>query len=384
MREIRAIDSIMLVSSDDRAFLTHRQPMAKAAYKVSKRFYVVCQDTGLIDKIRDLNYEVIPLKKRANQLSLFSILQTIKELVHIYRRIRPEIIHHSSLYVSFLGSIASLFVKGPKIITAITGVGYLFSSSSTKAVLARLVLTPLLRSLWLSSNHTTLFQNKDDQELFAQKRLSGSRAFIIPGSGVDIKKFRPTHRKYKNKRERFTIGCASRLLRDKGLEELIKAISLLPEGMNVELTIAGAIDLKNPSSFTPEKVKSWEKNSRINLLGQVTNMVDFWHRCDIAILPSHREGLPKSLLEAAACGLPLIGADVAGTRELINNGVNGRLFKMGQVDDITECIIALVENKLFIKKAGLASRRKIETEGFSDKAVGLAYQNFLLSIQNRA
>ena len=99
--------------------LKHRQPMAKAAYKVSKRFYVVCQDTGLIDKIRDLNYEVIPLKKRENQLSLFSMLQTIEELVHIYRQIRPEIIHHSSLYVSFLGSIASLFLKGPKIFLVI-------------------------------------------------------------------------------------------------------------------------------------------------------------------------------------------------------------------------------------------------------------------------
>lgn len=379
-----AIDSIMIVSSDDRAFLTHRKPMAKAADNASAHLFVVCRDTGHIDKISALGYNVIALKKRTNRINLFTILLTIHELVDIYRKVKPDIIHHSSLYVSFLGSTASLFVKGPKIITAITGVGYLFSSSSVKASAIRLLLTPLLRFLWSRPNHSSLFQNQDDRELFAQSRLCAQHVRIIPGSGVDIKKFIPAKRTQYKTNKKIIIGCASRLLKDKGLEELVRAISLLPDHLDIKLNIAGTIDPKNPSSFTQQEIEKWKQNPKVKLLGQITDMVTFWQGCDMAILPSHREGLPKSLLEAAACGLPLLGADVAGTRELIEDGVNGLLFTKGQKDKIAEAITVLSKDKLFLKRAGLASRQKIEREGFSDQAVEANYREFLLSIQNRA
>ena len=170
---------------------------------------------------------------------------------------------------------------------------------------------------------------------------------IIPGSGVDIKKFVPAKKTQHLTNKKIIIGCASRLLKDKGLEELIRSISLLPDHLDIELRIAGTIDPKTLSSFTQQEIEKWKQNHKVKLLGQIADMATFWQGCDIAILPSHREGLPKSLLEAAACGLALLGADVAGTRELIEDGVNGRLFTKGQKDEIAEAITVLSKDKLF-------------------------------------
>lgn len=379
MKNKHPVKTILIVSSDDRAFLTHRLPIANAAKDISSNCWVICRDTGQAGKIRKCGFNVITLKNHSAYPGLLSVISTTLELKSVYQQKQPEIIHHSSVFISFLGGLASLFAQEPKYINAITGVGYLFSSNSMKAKILRFALTPIMRALWTRRGQNFLFQNPDDREIFVKKGFGSPSSVIIPGSGVDINKFTPA-KKRKLRKNKIIIGCASRLIRDKGLEELIQAITSLPPHMNVELHIAGDIAKSNPSSFNYQEIEKWKNISSVEFLGQVEDMKKFWHDCDIAILASHREGLPKSLLEAAACGLPLLGANVPGTRELIDDSVNGYLFEKGNSEDIARCISTLIQDKIFFDKAGLESRKKIKNGGFSNEAVAKAYKEFILSI----
>lgn len=379
MKNKHLVASILIVSSDDRAFLTHRLPMANAAKEISSKCWIVCKDTGHTDKIRKHGFNVIPLKDHSAYPSLLSAVLTAFELKSLYQQKKPDIIHHSSIFISFLGGLASLYNKESKYINAITGVGYLFSSSSIKARIMRLTLTPILRALWARPRHIFIFQNPNDRELFIENGFCKPSSRIIRGSGIDIKEFTPIKKKKFNNRK-IIIGCASRLIRDKGLEELIDAVAGLPTQINVELRIAGDVSKSNPSSFNYKEIEKWKKLTNINFLGYVDDIRKFWQDCDIAVLPSRREGLPKSLLEAAACGLPLLGANVPGTRELIDDGVNGYLFQSGNSEDIARCIATLIQDNIFFHKAGLESRKKIENGDFSNEAVAKAYKEFILSI----
>ena len=309
---------------------------------------------------------------------------------------QPDLIYHSSVQMSFLGSLARLFTRkqltGNQLkgilqsINAITGVGYLFSSEQFKAKFLRWALSPILRVLWRRAGTVMLFQNPDDKAVFIKRGLSAENAPLIPGSGIDDDKFKPVSTKSslgKSKRP-LVIGCASRLLRDKGIPELIEAVKILEKNYHIELQVAGDIFHKNPSSCTPQEIEEWSKISSVTFLGKVSDMVGFWRGCDVAILPSHREGFPKALLEAAACGLPLLGSDVPGVREIVVDGVNGLLFAKGDCHDIARKIEKIYADKEFRQLAGKASRKVVKSRGLSNHAVEAAFIALFKSIKTRA
>ena len=372
--------------------------MARAAQSISKSVTVICQNTGKIEDLERAGFDVIVLPAGKSLFNVFKNISVILRLAHIYKKTKPGIVYHSSVQMSFIGAMASLLIGNVLHINSITGVGYLFSSDNLKARIVRCFLTPVMRFLWARNNAVMLFQNPDDRNLFCAKGLAKTDAPLIRGSGVDIVKFSPVLRGKtakmddKNKADdamktagkKIVIGCASRLLKDKGLEELISAMKLLEGSFPLELRIAGEIYQHNPSSVSPSDIQNWSEIKSVSMLGHVQDMAKFWRGCDIAILPSHREGLPKALLEAAACGLPLLGADVAGIREIILHGSNGLLFVKGDDTDIASKITGMVGDQAFRKAAGKASRRLVETGGFSDTDVQASFFDLFWSMQTRA
>lgn len=384
-------DRMTILSSDDRSFLTHRLPMAMAAKKLCPVVLVICKDTGKCGEIRQMGFDVTNLPMGNAPLNIFANLKTLRHLARIYQSVQPDLIYHSSVQMSFLGSLARLFT-GKQLtgsflsINAITGVGYLFSSEQLKAKFLRWGLSPILRVLWRRAGTVMLFQNPDDRAVFIKRGLSAEDAPLIPGSGVDDDKFKPASTKSslgKSKRP-LVIGCASRLLSDKGIPELIEAIKILEKNYHIELQVAGDIFHKNPSSCTPQEIEEWSKISSVTFLGKVSDMVGFWQGCDVAILPSHREGFPKALLEAAACGLPLLGSDVPGVREIIVDGVNGLLFVKGDCQDITRKIEKIYADQKFRLSAGKASREVIKSRGLSNHAIEAAFVELFNSIKTHA
>ena len=384
-------DRMTILSSNDRSFLTHRLPMAMAAKKLCRVVLVICKDTGKCEEIRQMGFDVINLPMGNAPLNIFANLKTLRHLAGIYQSAQPDLIYHSSVQMSFLGSLARLFTRKQLTgslpsINAITGVGYLFSSEQFKAKFLRWVLSPILRVLWRLAGTVMLFQNPDDRAFFIKRGLSAENAPLIPGSGVDDHKFKPVNTKSslgKSKRP-LVIGCASRLLRDKGIPELIEAVKILEKNYHIELRVAGDIFHKNPSSCTPQEIEEWSKISSVTFLGKVSDMSSFWQGCDIAILPSHREGFPKALLEAAACGLPLLGSDVPGVREIVVDGVNGLLFAKGDCQDIARKIEKICADQEFRLSAGKASRKVIKSRGLSNYAVEAAFVALFKSIKTRA
>ena len=391
MRKSFLFDRMTILSSDDRSFLTHRLPMAMAAKKLCRVVLVICKDTGKCEDIRQMGFDVTSLPMGNAPLNIFANLKTLRHLAGIYQSAQPDLIYHSSVQMSFLGSLARLFTRkqltGSLLsINAITGIGYLFSSEQFKAKFLRWVLSPILRVLWRRAGTVMLFQNPDDRAVFIKRGLSAENAPLMPGSGVDDDKFKPVSTKSslgKSKRP-LVIGCASRLLRDKGIPELIEAVKILEKNYHIELQVAGDIFLKNPSSCTPQEIEEWSKISSVTFLGKISDMVGFWQGCDVAILPSHREGFPKALLEAAACGLPLLGSDVPGVREIVVDGVNGLLFGKGDCQDIARKIKKLFTDQEFRQSAGKASREVIKSRGLSNHAVEAAFVALFKSIKTRA
>ena len=187
----------------------------------------------------------------------------------------------------------------------------------------------------------------------------------------------------KNNRK-LVIGCASRLLRDKGIPELIEAVKIVEKNYDIELRVAGDIHLKNPSSCTPNDLEKWSKILSVKFLGNVSDMVGFWQGCDVAILPSHREGFPKALLEAAACGLPLLGSDVPGVREIVVDGVNGLLFAKGDCHDIARKIEKMLIDQKLRQSAGKASCEVIKSKGLSNRDIETAFIKLFTSMKTHA
>ena len=391
MRKNYLFDRMTILSSDDRSFLTHRLPMAMAAKKLCRVVLVICKDTGKCEEIRQMGFDVTSLSMGNAPLNIFANLKTLRHLAGIYQSVQPDLIYHSSVQMSFLGSLARLFTRKQLTgslpsINAITGVGYLFSSEQFKAKFLRWVLSPILRVLWRRAGTVMLFQNPDDRAVFIKRGLSAENAPLIPGSGVDDDKFKSVSTKPslgKSKRP-LVIGCASRLLRDKGISELIEAVKILEKNYHIELQVAGDIFHKNPSSCTPQEIEEWSKILSVTFLGKVSDMVGFWQGCDVAMLPSHREGFPKALLEAAACGLPLLGSDVPGVREIVVDGVNGLLFAKGDCQDIARKIEKIYADQEFRQSAGKASREVIKSRGLSNHAVEAAFVALFKSIKTRA
>ena len=343
-----------------------------------------------------MGFDVINPPMGNAPLNIFANLKTLGHLAGIYQSVQPDLIYHSSVQMSFLGSLARLFTRkkltGNQFtgnlpsINAITGVGYLFSSEQFKAKCLRWALSPMLRVLWRRAGTVMLFQNPDDRAVFIKRSLSAENAPLIPGSGVDDDKFKPVSTKpgFGKSKRPLVIGCASRLLRDKGIPELIEAVKILEKNYHIELQVAGDIFHKNPSSCTPQEIEEWSKISSVTFLGKVSDMVGFWQGCDVAILPSHREGFPKALLEAAACGLPLLGTDVPGVREIVVNGYNGLLFARGDHRDIARKIEKMLIDQKLRQSAGKASREVIKSKGLSNRAVEAAFVELFTSIKTRA
>ena len=386
MRQNFLFETMTILSSDDRSFLTHRLPMAMAAKKVCRTVWVICKDTGKCEEIRQLGLGVIDLPMGNAPLNVFANFKMLRQLTDFYKSMQPDLIYHSSVQMSFLGSLARLFIGNIPSINAVTGVGYLFSTDQPKAKFLRWALNPVLRFLWRRRGTVMLFQNSDDRAVFVKRGLSAENAPLISGSGVDDDKFKPVAMNSslgKNNRP-LVIGCASRLLRDKGMPELVEAVKIVEKNCDIELRIAGDVFLKNPSSCTSKDIEKWSKISSVKFLGNVSDMVGFWQGCDVAILPSHREGFPKALLEAAACGLPLLGADVPGVREIVLDGVNGLLFAKGDYQDIARKIKTISIDQEFRRSAGKASREVIKSKGLSNRAVEVAFVELFASIKSHA
>ncbi|HEY0300429.1 MAG TPA: glycosyltransferase family 4 protein [Rhizomicrobium sp.] len=356
---------LLYLVTEDWYFLSHRIPMALAAQRAGYEVHVA---THVVDggaRIEALGFHLHPLAWRRGSVNPFDLIAIVREVRALYRRIMPDLVHHVALQPSVIGSLAATGLP-IALLNAFAGLGSTFPSQSLKSRVVRPVLKALLRLILNRARSAALVQNGDDRDAVTAIGVDAGRVFLIPGSGVDVDVLTPLPEPDGD----VTMAYVGRLLEDKGLRTLITAHDLLTRrGLPVRLLIAGQADPANPASIPEAEIASWARLPNVTLLGHVNDVRAVWARAHIAILLSRREGLPKSLLEAAACGRPMVASDVPGCREIARNGVNGLLVPVDDAGAVAAAVEHLARDAGLRRLYGAAGRHLAETE-FSSARIG--------------
>jgi glycosyltransferase involved in cell wall biosynthesis len=274
-------------------------------------------------------------------------------------------VHHVALQPTVVGSLAATGLPFARL-NAVAGFGFVFTSTTLKARIARPAFRALLRYVLNNRHASVLVQNPDDRAAVKALGITDGRIFIIRGSGVETDKLTPVG----EPPDPITIGFVGRLLADKGVRTLVAAHEILArQGRTVRLLIAGDPDPANPASIPLPEIESWRRRPGVEVLGHVTDIAKFWASAHIAVLPSRREGLPKSLLEAAACARPIIATNVPGCREIARENVNALLVPPDDAQALADSIARLADDKKLRHKFGEAGRKLVENE-FSANRIG--------------
>jgi glycosyltransferase involved in cell wall biosynthesis len=358
---------LLYVVTEDWFFLSHRLPMARAARAAGFEVHVATNVADVAAAIAREGFVLHPVRFARGRLSPLATLATIRALRRLHREIAPDLVHHVALQPTVLGSLAALGLPVARV-NAVTGLGYAFIAESRKARIVRRVIGTLLRFLVDRRRSVALVQNPDDRALLQGLGIAAERIVLIPGSGVDVERFQPAP----EPAGPVTLGFVGRLLDDKGIRVLVAAHRLLrAKGVAVDLMIAGTPDPANPASVSQTEAESWAREPGVTWLGHVDDIATVWARAHIAVLPSRREGLPLSLLEAAACGRPMVATDVPGCREVAIAWQTGLLVPPDGPGALATAIEMLVETPEMRERFGRAARRLAE-ERFASTAIGRA------------
>ena len=355
--------------AEDFGFLSHRLPMAEAARAAGFDVSVVTRvnDEATQKAIESKGFKVYPLRWQRRSINPFSAVDEILQIRKYYAQIKPDIVHHVALKPIIWGTTAAFLARVKHIVNAPVGLGYIFTSDDGMARTLRLIIAPMLRVAMRHPNVRVIIQNQDDWEGLAEAGIiQHDHSVVIRGSGIELDHYHVLP----EPDGPITLGIAARMLHDKGIMPLVAAQQKLrADGMDLRLLLAGTPDAENHASLTDLEMQKISALPGIEVLGHVKDIRTLWERCHIAVLPSRREGLPKSLLEAAAVGRPLIATDVPGCREICHNGVNGILVPMDDADALSIAIEILAKNPVLRAQYGAASRQMVESD-LSAAAVG--------------
>ena len=305
-------------------------------------------------------WEALPMDRKS--LNPLQELRLLAYLCQLYRREQPALAHHFTIKCVVYGSIAALVARVPARVNAVAGMGYVFTNQALKARLLRPVVRGLMRVVLNGRGARLILQNNDDMAAFAKAGLARPELTrLVMGSGVDLERFMPRapSAQKSHHAQPTRVVLAARLLWDKGIAEYVEAArQLKAKGLPIRFLLAGAPDPGNPAAIPQATLDGWQAEGLIELLGQVSDMAALFATADMVVLPSYREGLPKSLIEAAACALPLVTTDVPGCREVVTHEVDGLLVPVKDARALANAMERLHHDPAWARQLGLAARAR--------------------------
>ncbi len=375
-------NNILYLVTEDWYFMSHRVSLAEAAIQAGFEITLLTQVSNHAETIRNLGINLIPISFPRALKRPWQDISTFIGIYKTYRKTKPDIIHNVSLKPSVYGSLM-LFLgacsgEKPVVINAFTGLGYVFTSANISARIIRLILIPLLKLLFQQDNSYLLFQNEDDKRTLVNLGIgSEERSFLIPGSGVDVDKFTP----HPESESVPVIMLVARMLYDKGIEDFVSAAQQVKEqGIEARFVLVGDIDEENPAGIKPKQLKTWHSEGIIEWWGKKDNMPEVYAESHIVVLPSHREGFPKTVIEASSCARPVITTDVPGCRDAIIANKTGLLIFPKDPSAMANAIVDLIKNKDRRIQMGKAGRKLVE-EKLSTKVINLQFLDLYRNIQ---
>ncbi|WP_114395661.1 glycosyltransferase family 4 protein [Oleisolibacter albus] len=317
---------LLFLVTEDWYFCSHRLPVARAARDAGFAVSVATRVGVHGAWIEAEGFRLIPLDWSRASRSPWRLAAELWRIARLYRRERPDLVHHVAIKPAVLGALAAMLAGRPAVLTTLAGRGAALSGTGLPARLAGAGLRGLLR--WLAARRRAMVavQNAKDGDWLAAGP-GVPRICLIPGSGVDLQHYRPLA----EPSGPVTVAQVSRMLTLKGVEDLVEAVRRLrADGLDLHLLLAGPPDPTNPAGIAPTRLRAWSAEPGIGWLGPVEDVRTVWARAHIAVLASRGgEGVPKSLLEAAACGRAIVATDVAGIRDVARSGVNALLAPPG-------------------------------------------------------
>lgn len=359
---------VLLFANTEWYLYNFRRSLALALRDAGYEVLLVSPPGPYGEKLRALGFRWIPAPMERRSLNPLRELALVNWLRRLIRAERVEVVHGFTIKCAVYGSLAARLAGVPARVNAVAGMGYVFTSDDLKARLLRPVVRTLMRVALDGRGARLILQNPDDVALFERARLVDSeRVRLIPGSGVDCRRFGPEAGRGQG--GRFRVLLAARLLWDKGLAEYVAAArQLRAEGRDIEFLLAGDPDPGNPAAVPEATVRGWVEEGALSWLGHVDDMPGLFRSVDAVVLPSYREGLPKGLIEAGACGLPLVTTDVPGCREVVSDGVDGLLVPVKDATALAGAIATLQDDPVLRARLGAAARAKALAE-FDERIV---------------
>lgn len=357
---------IVFFVTEDWYFWSHRLPIARAAMAEGFDVIVATRVDKHRAQIEKEGFKVIPVKLKRQGKNIFQEISFIGQIVRIYRNEKPDLVHHVAMKPILYGTLAAFLNKTPHVVNAFAGLGFLFISKSRKAKLLKRLLLVTFKILFLIKPSYTIFQNPEDRRFFINAGIvNKKRVILIRGSGVNLSDFNMAD----EPKGTVTIMLASRMLWDKGIGELIEATKeLIAKKINFRTILVGKPDDENPRSIPEKVLKTWHDQRIIEWWGYQEHMPEILSKAHIIVLPSYREGVPKGLLEAAACGKPIVTNDVVGCREIVKHLENGFLTRAKDVKSLSGALEVMIKDSGLRQEMGLNGRKRVE-KYFSEQVV---------------
>jgi glycosyltransferase involved in cell wall biosynthesis len=358
---------IIFLITEDRFLWSHRLPIATAALQNGYEVIIATRVVGDGQKIIDEGFRLIPLSLKRGSYNPLRDLGVIRHLREIYKSEKPDIVHHVAIKPVLYGTAAALGFKDIRVINALTGLGFLVSSNSAKARFLRPVIWNLFRLLLSRANQHVLLQNRDDMQLLVTRlKISSEKIVTIRGSGVNVDLFRPSPEPSGTP----IVLFASRMLWIKGIREFVEAARLLRnKGVKARFVLVGDADFGSPSSVPRQQLLEWQEAGALEWWGHQQNMPDVLKQANLICLPSQGgEGVPKTLLEAAASGRAIITTNVPGCRDIVRQGVNGILVEPKNATVLAGAVEELLNDPERRRKMGERGR-EIAVSEFSQERV---------------
>jgi glycosyltransferase involved in cell wall biosynthesis len=356
-----SVKKLLIIVNVDWFFLSHRLPIALAAKEAGYEVHIATGLTQPIETLEQYGFVVHPLNlSRGSQRisEVFSLFSAIRRLI---QTLKPDVVHLVTIKPVLIGGVAARLAKVPKVVAAISGLGYVFTAHGLFAGIRRSLIGALYRLALSHQRAIAIVQNQDDGCVLRQiTGLSTSQCVLIRGSGVDLDQWAwqplPSGKPI--------VMMASRLLRDKGVQEFIDAARLLKHTDLATFVLVGSLDPENPSSLSQHDLDTWTSEGVVEVWGHRSEMRSTLSRATIVVLPSYREGLPKVLIEASALGRPCVTTDVPGCRDAIDDGSTGRLVKPRDARDLANVLRQLLEDPISLQCMAKETRLFAE-ENFS-------------------
>ena len=351
---------LLFVVNVDWFFLSHRLPIALEAQRQGYQVHIA---TGLTDKLDELQRHglvVHPLALDRSSTGLGNAWRTMVQLWQVFRAVRPDVVHLVTIKPVLLGGLVARLTGVPAVVVAVSGLGFVFMARGAKAAVRRWLVVALYRVALGHRNLKVIFQNPDDRaSLTKLAHLPDSKIAMIRGSGVEL-----TH--YSGTPEPLGVPVvllAARLLADKGVREFVQAARLLKQqGVSARFCLVGSIDPAIPASLADAELTQWASEGVVELWGQRSDMPRVLAAAQVVVLPSYYgEGLPKVLIEAAACGRAVVTTDHPGCRDAIDPGVTGLLVPVRNAEALADALKGLINDPARCQAMGNAGRALAES-----------------------